>query len=268
MFKKSKSANKNKKKELDKKLNELADKNEKNMNKTESEIREEKLKELNSKLLAARTTYETSPDLLKTAEKDYYVLKDGEDAYNQRELLKYHKEANELKTAMMDKHENEMKNSLQSLSYYDSQRTYITNVNIIKLSILTNIRNKLNEIRIEQSEKNTNDRKTFYILQEQESLDMWLRIVNHVILSFVIVFIIYNAFEAEKENINIFTYAIVIGLVLIVFYLELFIKWIKTIPLSINVYASWGEEKNQSFLFWSIIIVSFFLFGVIQYTNK
>jgi hypothetical protein len=257
-----------KKREMKIKLHTIAKQNEVTLQKTESQIREEKLAELNNKLLQARSTYETGPEMLKTAEESYYIFKDGEDGYKNKQFNEYKKEAKELHSKMKHKHNKEMKETIQSLSYYDSQRTYINNVNMVKLSILKEIRNKLNELRIEETNKHTNDRKTFYILQEQESLDMWLRLVNHVILAFVIVFIIYNVSEAEKENINIFTYVISVVLILVVFYLESFIKWIQTIPLSINVYAAWGEEKTQPSLLWSILITCIVLYGIVKYSNN
>jgi len=247
------------------KLQQIVRANEKIINKTPEEIRQEKLKELNSKLLQARSMYESAPKTLSDAEKEYYVFKDGKDSYNLQQLNKYKKEAENIKSNMLEKHNDTMQGAFQSLAYYDSQRTFVSNINEIQLTLLVKIKNKLKEINSEKINKNTNDRKTYYIIQEQETFDFWVNVLNHAILAFTFTYVFYCFFE---NMIDKFTYIVPIVSIIIVLYLETVMKLIYSIPLSVNVYASWGEENTSSFstMIW-IVILSAMLYFAIKYNN-
>ena len=250
---------------LDAKLQQIVETNKKQINKTPEEIRQEKLKELNSKLLQVRSMYETAPKALSDAEKEYYEFKDGKDSYNLQQLNKYKKEAENLKNNMLENHNDTMQDAFQSLAYYDSQRTFIRNINEIQLTLLVKIKNKLKEINNEKINKNTNDRKTYYIIQEKETFDFWVNVLNHAILAFTFTYVFYCFFE---NMVTKFTYIIPVISIIIVFYLETVMKLIYSIPLSINVYASWGEENTSSFstMIW-IVILSTMLYLGIKYNN-
>jgi hypothetical protein len=250
---------------LDEKLQQIEDNNEKLMTQSSEEIRQEKLKKLNDKLLQARSTYETAPQVLSDAEKAYYILKDGEDSYNIQQMNKYKKEASDLKTDMADKHDKIMQESLQTLAYYDSQKSFIENINEIQLAILTKIKNKLKQINKDKIDKNTNDRKSYYIIQEQETFDFWLQILNHAILAFAFTYVYYCVFE---NMVNKYTYIFPVIAIIIVFYLETVIKFIYSIPVSVNVYASWGEENTSSFstMIW-VGVLSTIIYVAIKYNN-
>ena len=235
------------------------------MNTTLQERREEKLKELNNKLIQARSNYKNAPQALSDVEKEYYVLKDGENAYKIQQMNKYKKQADNVKKFILEKHNDEMQSAFQSLAYYDSQRTFVENINEIQLNLLIKIKNKLKEINNEKINKNTNDRKTYYIIQEQETFDFWLQVLNHAIIAFTFTYIFYCIFE---NMVNKFTYIFPIISIIIVFYLETIIKLIYSIPLSINVYAAWGEDNTNSFstMIW-IGVLSIMLYGAIKYNN-
>jgi hypothetical protein len=265
-FAKSDIFPKEKDKSLSSKLSSIAEKNEQMLTKTPEEIRNDKLKELNDKLIATRSNYENAPKALSDAEKEYYIFKDGINEYNAEQLIKYTKEADVLKTDMLAKHDQEMNNAFQSMAYYDSQRTFITNINEIKLNILSKIKHKLQEIRNEYTDKNTNDRKTYYIIQQQETISLWLQILNHSMIAFAIVYVLYCV---RENNINLFTYIFPIVVLIIVFYLELIIKLIQSIPLSMNVYASWGENNTNSMpILISVIGLSVILYFIIKLNNS
>lgn len=235
------------------------------MNTTLQERREEKLKELNNKLIQARSNYKNAPQALSDVEKEYYVMKDGENAYKIQQMNKYKKQADNVKKFIVEKHNDKMQSAFQSLAYYDSQRTFVENINEIQLNLLIKIKNKLKEINNEKINKNTNDRKTYYIIQEQETFDFWLQVLNHAIIAFTFTYIFYCIFE---NMVNKFTYIFPIISIIIVFYLETIIKLIYSIPLSINVYAAWGEDNTNSFstMIW-IGVLSIMLYGAIKYNN-
>jgi len=245
---------------LDATLNEIAKKREQAINETPEERQEAKLKELNTNLIQARSTYNSAPLNLQIAEKQYYTLKDGPVEYEKQQFNKYKIEAEKLKTDMLIEHNANMDSTLETLAYYNSQQMYSTNVNTIKLTLLENIMKKIKEIKYDYSDKTTNNRKTYYLLEEQESITFWLQFVNYCIISFVIVFIIYSVRENHVTN---YTYLFTIGGMIIVFYLEPIIKLIKSIPLSFNVYTSWGEDTekptNTFFIVFIILVILFFI---------
>jgi hypothetical protein len=250
---------------LDYKIGQIEKKHQSAINKTPSEIREDKLKELYIKLLEAREKYRSAPLSVETAEKEYYTYKDTPSGYELRQLNKYKEEAKDLKKEKIKEHDEKIKYVLESLAYHDSQRIYITNVNMIKLTLLQEILDKLKSIQNGSTNKSTNYRKTFYLLQEQEYMTLWIQFLNHCITAFAIVYVI---FCLKEEKMSTFTYVFATGLLLIVFYLDWGIQLIRSIPLSFNIYTAWGAEEEQStFLFWVILGISSVLFFII-YKNR
>ena len=250
---------------LDEKINKIAQKHQNAITESPDERREAKLKELHTALIDARSTYKNSPLNVDIAEKEYYQLKDGPVVYEQHQLKKYKAEGEKLKQEMITEHNSTMKSSLETLAYYDSQQTYTNNINTIKLTLLKNIMKKIKEIKHEYSDKTTNNRKTYYLLEEQESITFWLQFVNYCILSFIIVFIIYSV---KEDHVNKYTYAFTIAGLIIVFYLEPFVKLIQSIPLSFNVYTAWGEDTEKpTTTFYVVLLISAVLFFIIYKKN-
>jgi len=247
------------------KINNIVQKRQATLSKTPAELRADKLKELENNLNKARSTYDTAPLGVETAEKDYYTLKDGPVGYEQRQLNKYKVEAEKLKTELLSKHNEELNETFQALSYYNSQQTYSKNVNSVKLSLLKTIMNQLKDIKREYSEKSTNNRKTYYVLQEQESVTFWLQFLNYCLLSFIIVFIIYSVKEQHTDR---YTYLFTIVGLVIVFYLEPLINLIRAIPLSFNVYTAWGEDtEDPTYTFYVVFAISIVLLLIIYRNN-
>ena len=199
-------------------VNAAADANQANLNKTPSQLREEKINELYTKLLEARSNYAKAPDDLIKAEKEYYTLKDGEDSYTISQQNKFKEEADELKRDMKIKYDEDIAKAFEALAYYDSQRTYSKNVNSVQLTVLNKILAKLKKIQEETISKDTNNRKTFYMAQQQEWLTMWIQLINYGLISFTIVFIIYSV---REQNITSMSYGIVVFLIFVIFYLSL-----------------------------------------------
>jgi hypothetical protein len=251
---------------LTQQINNIANQNQSELSKTPDERRIEKLKELNSKLLQARSNYESAPFEIENAEKQYYILKDGPVGYEKIKFKKYKIEAEKLRKEMLANHQEDITNTFQSLSYYNSQRSYSSNINITKLTLLKEIMNKLKKIKKEQDDKSTNNRKTYYVLQEQESVIFWLQFLNYCILSFMIVFIVYSV---REDHVDMYTYLFTFIGAILVFYLEPLLKLIQSIPLSFNVYTAWGEDTDKpTYTFYMVLIISMILMGFIYKKNE
>ena len=252
--------------EINSKINEIAQKREEAITETPEERHAAKLKELNTNLIQARSTYNSAPLNLQIAEKQYYTLKDGPVEYEKQQFNKYKVEAEKLKIDMISQHNSTMDSTLETLAYYNSQQMYTTNVNTIKLTLLENIMKKIREIKRDYSDKTINNRKTHYVLEEQEFVTFWLQFVDYCIISFVIVFIIYSV---RENHVTKYTYLFTIAGMIIVFYLESIIKLIKSIPLSFNVYTAWGEDTEKpSNTFLIVFIISVILFFIIYKKNQ
>lgn len=251
---------------IDYKINQIVKNHQSAINKSPTQIREDKLKELYDKLLEAREKYASAPLSIETAEKEYYTFKDGSSGYTSRQMKKYTAEANDLKQEKIEEHNKNINAALESLAYYNSQRIYTTNINIVKLTLLEEIINKLKKIQEESASKSTNNRKTFYLLQEQEYLTLWIQFLNQCMIAFAIVYVIF----CLKENrFTPYTFIFATVLLLLVFFLEWGIQLVRSIPLSFNVYTAWGAEEDQTtFLFWTIFSISIGLFLIIYKTDK
>ena len=246
-------------------INQLLKQRQIQINKTPTEMRADKSKELYSKLLDARSAYNSAPLKLEDAEKEYYTFKDGTSSYTSMQKEKYVDEANVLQQTMIEDHEKDINGAFDVLAYYDSQRTYTTNINDVKLVTLESIMDKLKEIKGASAESTSNNRKTFYVLEEQQYTSIWLKILNYCIIAFGIVFCVYSVVE---QNISAYTFLSIAGMVCVVFYLDWIINTIRNIPLSLNVYTSWGEESDQSaYFFWIVFLIGSVLYGIIYSTN-
>jgi hypothetical protein len=251
--------------QLNNKLTAINKKHDLAITKTPSEIHKETLKKLYDDLLAARTTVQTAPDTLNSAEKKYYTFKDG--SYESRMMKRYTLQATELKTQMMQKYDQTMSETMNSLSYYNSQRTYSQNINMIKLTILKDILDKLEQLRDELANKNTNNRKSYYVIQDQESVVSWLHFFNQSLFAFAILIII---FSVREHDINKAVMAgIIVFLLFIIYGLETVVKVMRKIPTSFNIYTSWAydNEPDHISIAWFIAAGAIVLYLLLKYTS-
>ena len=243
------------------KLNSIAENHDDAVNKTPNELHEETLKNLYDDLLSARTIAETAPQTLDEAEKKYYTFKDG--SYEQRMLAKYTKEASQMNIQMRTSYNKKMNEMMQSLSYYNSQRSYSKNINMVKLSVLRDILNKLEQIRTEVANKNTNNRKSYYVIKNQESIVAWIHFFNQSLFAFMILFVIHSFYS---NALNIMTFVVVCIILVFIFYLDIIVNLIRKIPTSFNIYTSWAyeQEPDHISIAWFIAAGAILLFSLIK----
>jgi hypothetical protein len=243
------------------KLNSIAENHDDAVNKTPNELHEETLKNLYDDLLSARTIAETAPQTLDSAEKKYYTFKDG--SYEQRMLTKYTKEASQMNIQMRTSYNKKMNEMMQSLSYYNSQRSYSKNINMVKLSVLRDILNKLEQIRTEVTNKNTNNRKSYYVIKDQESIVEWIYFFNQSLFAFMILFMIHSFYS---NMMNIMSIVVVCIILVFIFYLDIIVNLIRKIPTSFNIYTSWAyeQEPDHISIAWFIAGGAVLLFSLIK----
>jgi len=110
--------------------------------------RDDTLKGLGDKLTTAINVFDTAPDDLESAERNFYVYKDGEDGYKKLRLERYKASATQIKTRSIKAH-NEFMRELSTLS---TDYTAIT----IYTKRMTDLFKKLNDENRELKDKKYN----------------------------------------------------------------------------------------------------------------
>jgi hypothetical protein len=195
----------------------------------------------------ARQNETTAPLEVKSAEKKYYETKYGPDYKNQLKL-QFTGESRVLWKTMMDKQIRKLNEMNKSLAVYKSERTYLQNITDVQTSILSKIKDLLDKIR--QSNTDINNRKSFYMDQEQKNLGTWIVVCNCFILSYVGVI----GYQYRDQLSNVRVYGMIIILLSIVFLLPYIVNVVVKFPTSVNVYTEWGYDPTESKTPWLISI--------------
>jgi hypothetical protein len=198
-------------------------------------------------VVEARDTEKNAPLQVKETEQRYYQSKYGPE-YKQHLKAQFVKDSRLLRQKMMDKHLAQLNEMNKSLSVYGSVRTYLQNITEVQQSILLKIKELLNKIR--RSDVSTNNRKSFYMEQEQNNIAAWIIICNCFILSYTGLVTYYH-----RDNLkNIRVAGTIILLLSVVFLLPYIVNVIVKLPHSVNVYTEWGYDPTESKTPWLITI--------------
>ena len=129
--------------------------------------------ELQQKYLDAQTNVQTAPIYLKEAKKEYYLQVKGQSAYNQMIEQDLTTEANKIAFQLIREFKKQVDESKLLNIYYNSD--IINSKNTKELYNAYRDENKELEIQIRDSYSDvlTNDRKTYYEIQEYDSLKWW-----------------------------------------------------------------------------------------------
>jgi hypothetical protein len=215
---------------------------------TPSQHRSKNLSKLYADVLDAKSTAENAPFRVKAAEQRYYRVRDGADGYQEHLLQRYAKAGRELRDRMLAQHNSQLEEVNQSLSYYESVRTYLRNISEVEVALLTRIRTLLDKIRM--SEVETTYRKTYFMEQVQTTLGTRIVMCNLFILSYIGLMAYIRRDQLEEPIIagSIFV------LFLFVFGISYLIQGITSLPLSLNVYTEFGYDPTESKQQWYFII--------------
>jgi hypothetical protein len=215
---------------------------------TPSQHHAKHLSELYEDVLDAKSTAENAPFRVKAAEQKYYRVRDGPDGYREHLLQIYTKDGRSLRDRMLGHHKSQMDDVNQSLSYYESVRTYLRNISDVQMVLLTHIRTLLDKIRM--SEVETTYRKTYFMEQVQTTLQTRIVVCNLFLLSYL-VFSLYTLRTSLNEPLIA---GLLFALFVSIFGLSYFIRGITSLPLSLNVYTEFGYDPTESKQQWFFII--------------
>lgn len=215
---------------------------------TPSQHRSKHLSKLYAEVVDAKSTAENAPFRVKAAEQKYYRVRDGENGYKEHLLQRYAKDGRELRDSMLAQHNSQLKEVNQSLSYYESVRSYLRNISEVQVALLTRIRALLDKIRM--SEVQTNYRKSYFMEQVQTTLGTRIILCNLFILSYIGLMMYIRRDQLQEPIIACSIFALLV----IVFGLSYLIKGITSLPLSLNVYTELGYDPTESKQQWYFII--------------
>lgn len=250
--------------DIQEKLDSIQEQRESLLTLTPSQHKSKKLTKLYQDVINARSTEQDAPFSVKIAEKNYYVARDGEDGYILQMKKKYTNEARTLRQEMLAKHTNQMNEITKSLQYYDSVRSYLKNISEVQASILLTIKQSLDKIRT--SPIDTNNRKSYYMEQEQKNILTWILVCNCFIFSYAVMMVMKHKDQLSDPIIS-GTIALLFSSVFILpFFVNLFMK----IPTAWNVYTEWGYDPTESKKQWYFIIPigMFALWFIVKYFSK
>ena len=215
---------------------------------TPSQHRSNHLSKLYADVVDAKSTADNAPFRVKAAEQKYYRVRDGENGYKEHLLERYAKDGREIRDSMLAQHRSQLEEVNQSLSYYESVRSYLRNISEIQVVLLTRIRALLDKIRM--SEVQTTYRKSYFMEQVQTTLGTRIILCNLFIISYVGLMMFIRRDQLEEPMIagSIFV------LLVIVFGLSYLLKGITSLPLSVNVYTELGYDPTESKQQWYFMI--------------
>jgi hypothetical protein len=230
------------------KLDSIQEQKESLLNLTPAQHKSKNLTKLYQDVVNARSTEQDAPVSVKEAERRYYIARDGPDGYVEQMKKAFSNEARTVRQEMLSKHADQMNNITKALQYYDSVRSYLKNIAEVLSSILQDIKTSLEKIR--NSQVDTNNRKSYYMEQEQRHILTWILVFNCFIFSYACILLVKFRDQLKKPIIS-GTIAVLFSFVfLLPFFVNLFMK----IPSQWNVYTEWGFDPTESKRQWYWII--------------
>lgn len=159
------------------KLNIINAKNQQVLNMTSTDKKDQKENTLYNNMLIAEDNAKSAPFKAEQAKQLYYdfIGKDNSDSDNlefTNQLYQYHYQL--------------LESAKQSIQYYDSQYTYLNQINKLLYSLYKQLLSQLNQTKQHLAEYPTNIRKIYYIQGEITTLDNWYELI-YVILVFLLI---------------------------------------------------------------------------------
>lgn len=172
------------------------------------------LSDLEQKYLNAQNEVVIAPVNLQSAKKNYYVFSQGETAYNNMLEQELKKKAEEIASSMTNIFNNEIQEARILNSYLNND--IINSKNTVELYKTYLSKNKTTEKEIKNSHGDilTNDRKSYYEIQENDNLKGWYNIF--ITSYFIIVLVYFGRFILLNNNLS-YIIKIIIVILLIIF---------------------------------------------------
>jgi hypothetical protein len=172
------------------------------------------LNNLEENYLKAQNEVVVAPVNLQTAKKNYYVFSQGETGYNNMLEQELKKKADGIATNMTNLFNKQIQEARTLNSYLNND--IINSKNTIELYKTYLLKNKKTETEIKNSHGDilTNDRKSYYEIQENDNLKGWYNIF--ITSYFIIALVYFGRFILLNNNLS-YIIKIIIVILLIIF---------------------------------------------------
>ena len=191
--------------------------------------------DLEQKYLDAQTNMQTAPIQLQEAKKNYYVFAEGEGAYNSLIERELKVKATKIGELIKEKFLEEIQRAKTLNFYYNSD--IINSKNSIELYNNYFNKNKETELNIRNSNSDvlTNDRKSYYEIQELDNLNKWYSIF--IWIYYILLLGLFLGSIFIKNQLSIITkVGLMVVLLFYPVYIERIIAFFISILQNINLY--------------------------------
>jgi magnesium-transporting ATPase (P-type) len=152
------------------------------------------------------------------------------------------KEGKELAVKYTEAHEIRVANAEKAFTMYSAVAKFAaTSVD----DYATRVQSHVKELEAASSSadfQSTNNRRTFYLNQERNTVEWWDTLLTMLIVAVSLVYA-YHFFFINKQYKNVFLWFVLLVLLLVSYLLPMVVNWIVRIPRAVNVYTSWAETE-------------------------
>jgi hypothetical protein len=221
------------------------------LNQTNAEKNTQLIKESYDEYVSAKEINEYAPEQLAQAETNYYKARYGID-YLDKQKEKYKSESIQMTDEKIKAHQAQLEKLNETLDNYKNSEKYSKSINEVKAMHLAKIKELIKKIRL--SDANTNQQKTFYTEQEEDTINSYIITLNWMIGLFTVYFI----FEHRRNPKSII--APVIFLITILFLLKPLVHLVETLyKVQLNIGYDPMKSKWPWFLYGFLILIAIWM---------
>lgn len=221
------------------------------LNQTNAEKNTQLIKESYDEYVSAKEINEYAPEQLAQAETNYYKARYGID-YLDKQKEKYKSESIQMTDEKIKAHQAQLEKLNETLDNYKNSEKYSKSINEVKAMHLAKIKELIKKIRL--SDANTNQQKTFYTEQEEDTINSYIITLNWMIGLFTVYFI----FEHRRNPKSII--APVIFLITVLFLLKPLVHLVETLyKVQLNIGYDPMKSKWPWFLYGFLILIAIWM---------
>jgi hypothetical protein len=193
-------------------------------------------------LLVAKHNAENAPAELKNAKDAYLRQKFGE-GYDEKVKEENVKEAEELAVKYKDAHIQRVENANKAFTMYSAVASFASkSVDDYVTSVELHV-NDLQESSSAANFQSTNNRRTYYLNKERETVEWWDTFLTMLIIAVSLVYA-YHFFFINKKYKSVLLWFGLLVLLLVSWLLPMVVNWVIHIPRAVNVYTSWAQTES------------------------
>ena len=154
--------------------------------------KEQKMSELKQNYINAQTNLESAPVVLSTAEKDYYTYTQGTAGYNKIINSELEKKATILTDVLFKNFNNSIADTTHLVDIYSNLSNNYSHINELYKDYIAKNKDLKYKIQLTNSNILTDDRKTFYEIQQIQHLKNWHTFFKWIYFIGLIIFVIVS----------------------------------------------------------------------------